>query len=210
MQKKILIIDPFVKQPVNNCFNRLVDLLPAKLYLYQPALFPLDLYTSAQVDAYLVLGSASHVSEKLSWHISLQNFLLAELKNNKPVLGLCFGHQLLAHAFGAQVKFLHPNQDKLLGSRIISWQNENFNLGITHRQAVTKLSSELIPLMPTNAFGFDLIQHKNYLFTGCQAHPEASEQFLSHDCQVTDFSLRQKILFDSSRFLMTWYQKYLQ
>ena len=210
MTKKILIIDPFVKQPVNNCFNRLVDLLPARLYLYQPAFFPMDLYTVPLVDAYIVLGSATHISEKLSWHFSLKDFLLSELKANKPVLGLCFGHQLLGHAFGGNVDFLHQDQGKLLGSRIIAWENNQYALGITHRQAVTSLSSHLTSLMPQNTFGYDLIQHNSLPFLGCQAHPEASEQFLSHDCQIQDYSQRQNILQDSGQFLMKWYQKFVQ
>lgn len=210
MQKKILIIDPFVKQPVNNCFNRLVDLLPAKLYLYQPAFFPMDLYTVPKVDAYIILGSATHISEKLPWHLSLKDFLVTELKVGKAVLGLCFGHQLLGHAFGGHVDFLHHDQAKLLGSRIVSWENKQYSLGITHRQAVTILSSDLVSLMPQNTFGYDLIRHNSLPFLGCQAHPEASEQFLSHDCQISDYSQRQKILHDSRQFLLKWYQNFVQ
>lgn len=210
MTKKILIIDPFVKQPVNNCFNRLVDLFPAKLYLYQPAFFPMDLYKIPTVDAYIILGSATHVSEKAQWHLSLKDFILSELKNKKPVLGICFGHQLIAQAFGATVEFLNDDESKLLGARYINWEGHTYQLGISHRQGVTTLSSELIEIMPRTIFGFDFIQHKTLPFIGCQPHPEASEQFLQHDCFIDDYSLKQNIIQDSGKFLKRWYQKFVQ
>ncbi len=210
MNKKILVIDPFVKQPVNNCYNRLIDLLPAKLYIYQPAFFPMDLYSMPTVDAYIILGSASHVHENIPWHISLKDFLHSELKANKPVLGLCFGHQLMAHHFGATVQFLHKDESKILGSRTINWNNKPYNLGISHKQGITKLSPELMELMPGSNFGFDLVKHTTLPFLGCQAHPEASEQFLLNDCQVNDYSKRQSIMDDGGKFLLHWYQKIIQ
>lgn len=206
---KLLIIDPFVKQPVNNCFNRLCDLFNAKLYLYQPAFFPFDLYTIPQVDAYIVLGSASHVHEKLNWHQSLSHFLHLELQNNKPVLGLCFGHQLIANYYGCSVDFLHQNQDKIIGSRLIEWGENTYELGVTHRQSVLTLSNEIISLSSKTEFGHDIIKHKTFPFLGCQAHPEASNQFLQSDCQIVDYKKREKIIDESSKFLLTWFREYL-
>lgn len=203
---KILIIDPFIKQPVNNCFNRLTDLFNSKLYLYQPAFFPFDLYTIPKVDAYIMLGSASHVHEKLSWHQQLSHFLDLELKSNKPVLGLCFGHQLMSDYYGAKVEFIYSNQEKIVGSRSINWENKSYQLGVTHRQAVIELSSNLLPLSPKSSAGFDMVKHATLPFWGCQAHPEASENFLIHDCQIQDFQQRQKILDDSASFLKSWMQ----
>ena len=206
--KNILIIDPFVKQPVNNCFNRLVDLLPVKSFLFQPAFFPMNLYNLPHVDGYIVLGSATHVYEKLPWQLSLSDFLLSELKNNKPVLALCFGHQLLAHAFGAEIDFLYPNQDKVTGHRIMTLDNNEYYIGVSHRQAVSALSKDLIPLIAKNNFGYDLISHATLPFLGCQGHPEASDQFLRNDCNISDYDLRDKIIKSSSNFLLKWIQKY--
>lgn len=205
MDKKILIIDPFVKQPTNNCFNRLVNLLPAKLFIYQPAFFPMELFTLPIVDAYIVLGSASHIYENLKWHDTLKEFLLSELKNHKPVLGLCFGHQLLSHAFGSELHFIFPDQKKLTGSRTIHWENEKYELGVTHRQGIKQLSPEL-----ESIYKYDLIQHKTLPFLGCQAHPEASDQFLTNDCLIADSTQRRQILHDSEQFLIRWYQKFIQ
>lgn len=210
MIKKILVIDPFIKQPVNNCYNRLVDLLPAKLYLFQPAFFPMDLYCMPPVDAYIILGSASHVHENIPWHISLKDFIVSELKAKKAVLGLCFGHQLIGHHFGAKVEFLHKDESKILGSRPVIWNNQSYTLGISHKQGITKLSNELEELMPGSKLGFDLIRHKTLPFLGCQAHPEASEKFLLNDCQIKDYSVRKNILDQSSKFLLNWYQNFIQ
>jgi len=208
--KKILIIDPFIKQPVNNCFNRLVDLLPAKLYLFQPAFFPQQLYSLPTVDAYIVLGSASHVFENLTWQNALSHFLISELETGKPVLGLCFGHQLISHHFGALVKFVHDDQQKISGSREIMFDNLVFEMGVTHRQAVMSLSANLKShCLPHALLGYDLISHKTLPFLGAQSHPEASDQFLRDECGINDYAIRQKILSSSAEFINYWYKTYL-
>lgn len=55
-------------------------------------------------DAYIVTGSASGVYERTSWMLELQDFLRAAKETGARLLGICFGHQLLADTFGGHVE----------------------------------------------------------------------------------------------------------
>lgn len=55
----------------------------------------------AECDAYVVTGSAAGVYDDLPWIAPLKAFLV-EAKD-RPTVGVCFGHQVMAEAFGGKV-----------------------------------------------------------------------------------------------------------
>lgn len=54
-------------------------------------------------DAYLITGSKDSVYDDLPWIDELVVFLRRVLAAGKKVIGICFGHQLMAHFFGGRV-----------------------------------------------------------------------------------------------------------
>lgn len=52
--------------------------------------------------AYLVTGSAAGVYDDLPWIAPLKQFLI-EAKGKAKLVGVCFGHQVMAEAFGGRV-----------------------------------------------------------------------------------------------------------
>lgn len=203
MTKQIAIIDPYIRTPVVSCFNRLVDIIGAPSTYHMPHLMGLETLQKEKenTSAYIILGSASNVEDNLPWHAPLASFIAEELKNGKPVLGCCFGHQLMCHYFGSSVDFYHENQDKLLGARKITitkdfWnikQGEVFHFPVTHRQFVKSLGPDLISV--GEGLPNDIVIHKSLPFIGTQGHPEASDYFCEVDIQVLspdDKSLGQK------------------
>jgi GMP synthase (glutamine-hydrolysing) len=57
----------------------------------------------ATADAYLVTGSQHSVYDPLPWIARLAEFCRSAMAAGRPVIGICFGHQLLAHFFGGRV-----------------------------------------------------------------------------------------------------------
>ncbi|MDB5456436.1 MAG: glutamine amidotransferase class-I [Caulobacter sp.] len=53
-------------------------------------------------DAYVITGSSAGVYDDLPWIAPLTDFLRAA-KGQVPLVGVCFGHQIMAEAFGGQV-----------------------------------------------------------------------------------------------------------
>ena len=57
-----------------------------------------------ECDAWIISGSRAGVYEDRPWIAALQDFARAALDAGVPQVGVCFGHQLLAHALGGRTE----------------------------------------------------------------------------------------------------------
>ena len=69
-------------------------------YLVSGGIFPQDIN---ECDAYLITGSPRSVYEDLPWIARLQDFVRECHCAGKPLVGICFGHQVIARALGGTV-----------------------------------------------------------------------------------------------------------
>ena len=67
-------------------------------YDVQAGVLPAD---PAECDAYVVTGSSAGVYDDLPWIEPLKAFLVEA--REQPLVGVCFGHQVMAEAFGGKV-----------------------------------------------------------------------------------------------------------
>jgi GMP synthase-like glutamine amidotransferase len=216
MTNQIAIIDPFVNGPAVNCFNSLVNLLGVKATYHMPGPYGVDslIREAAQSKAYIVLGSASHIHQELPWHKPLADFLLEELKKNKPVLGCCFGHQIMCHALGAKVEYHVTEETKQMGTRNISitedfWnfeKGESFLLGVTHKQVVRNLPKSLRSV--GHGLENDIVIHESLPFMGTQAHPEASDFFCTTDITNLNSLEINEVKKDGGRLIQKFFQHF--
>ena len=54
-------------------------------------------------DGWLITGSRHGAYEKLDWMLSLESFIRTLYEAKKPLVGICFGHQIIAQALGGLV-----------------------------------------------------------------------------------------------------------
>ncbi len=105
-----------------------------------------------------------------------------------PILGICYGMQLLAKFFGGTVikSNVHEygnaqvvlSSDKSKGDLLFSDIPRRFNVWMSHSDTITKIPDGFKVLASSNAFGFEkypaaICDFKNKIF-GLQFHPEVT------------------------------------
>ena len=62
-----------------------------------------ELPRPASAAAFIVTGSASSVTERAPWMLRAEAYLREVVRAEAPLLGICFGHQLIGQALGGEV-----------------------------------------------------------------------------------------------------------
>jgi GMP synthase-like glutamine amidotransferase len=118
----------------------------------------------------IISGSPYNIDDNQQW-IKQEKSVLQDLlkKNHPPILGLCFGHQILADIYGGKIA---KHTKHLTGNvPLIISKNESYITYTNHEQYVSKLPENA----KTIAFGPDnipyIIEYKKNVY-GVQSHPE--------------------------------------
>lgn len=183
--KSIAIIDCSINTPSIVCFNRMQMASPIKLTYHHASKFGLESLKMAPANGYVILGSYSNVEDRYPWQRDLAGFAEEKLKQGTPVMGVCFGHQLMADRFGC---WIEPNSEdrktSFEGTRKIEIKTNRFGiepkqteLFVAHKFQIKKLSDQIEVIATSEDCPYDGIQHKTLPFVGFQAHPEGSTTF---------------------------------
>jgi GMP synthase-like glutamine amidotransferase len=177
----LFVIDPGTCVPELECFNAIARKSPVGTSYHLPALFGLESLADPHQGVcagIVVLGSRSSVTECSPWQKKLEVWLEKKMQAGVPLLGICYGHQLLAHMFGGRVDFIgHKHK----GTREISLQSDlalqreaqTGPLVVSHEEYVVQLPSDLVSWGTSELYQNEALRSKSLSIWGVQAHPEA-------------------------------------
>ncbi|HKU39834.1 MAG TPA: glutamine amidotransferase [Polyangiales bacterium] len=129
----------------------------------------------------VISGSSAMVTDRADWSERTAEWLREAVQLELPILGICYGHQLLAHALGGVVEY-NPYgrhigtvdvtlREEAKSDRLFGAFREALHVPVSHRQAVTKLPDGAVLLAeaagdPIHAF------RVGKSAWGVQFHPE--------------------------------------
>ena len=131
-----------------------------------------------EVDAYLITGSKSSVYDDKPWIADLEDFVRDLAARKKKLVGICFGHQLVAQALGGKTEKSPKGWGVGLHSHIFSkkpdWHDQgssSFDILVTHQDQVVELAKDAEVLAGSEFCKNAVCQLGNHILT-FQGHPE--------------------------------------
>lgn len=149
----------------------------------------------------VITGSPAMVSERAAWSEATAAWIAQAVDADVPLLGVCYGHQLLAHALGGQVGY-HPGGREtgtrnvaLLDSAetdpLFSKLPRQFLAQLTHKQSVLALPPGAVLLGQSDFEAHQAFRVGNNAW-GVQFHPEFSDQIMKAYLEVQYPDLKQE------------------
>ena len=137
-----------------------------------PNNFSLDLLE--KYEAFILSGRRKN--EKKINEIN-SKIIIHSIKNNKKLLGICYGSEILSLTLGGTIRKLQSPQ-KGMEEILIQTKNDLINNKITvfesHGFEISKLPNSLISLASSRNCSHEIIQYKGEPIFGTQFHPEMS------------------------------------
>ncbi len=141
----------------------------------QQSQFPDDIN---KYDFYLTTGSRASVYENLEWIHQLINFIQELDRQKKKLIGICFGHQLMAMACGGKVeKSKNGWGIGVAENRVIAhpaWMKEKpgeIKILTSHQDQIIDLPDDTLVIAESDFCPFFIVQWGNH-FLSIQGHPE--------------------------------------
>lgn len=145
------------------------------------------------VSSVIITGSPAMVTNLDPWSVATSLWIKEIAQKNIPILGICYGHQLLAQTFGGSVGYHELGEEKgevkieltEAGKKdpLFSVLPESFLAYAAHFQTVTQLPKNAIVLARNDFEPFHAVAYGEKIW-GVQFHPECTDQFLCEaSCQ---------------------------
>ncbi len=134
-------------------------------------------------DAYLITGSRHGAYEELPWIRQLARLVCEIEKQRKPLVGICFGHQLIARALGGVVEKAAQGWGVGVHTATLlapaPWMEEqtgDFSLVVSHQDQVLRLPERAELIAGSTFCPVAMFRIADHVFA-MQAHPEFSREY---------------------------------
>ena len=136
-----------------------------------------------EVDAYVITGSKLRVYDDVAWIKQLGQFVQRLHREKKKLVGICFGHQMVAHFLGGRTEKsdngwgVGVHQSKFTEAAIKYGEaGSSFNLVCSHQDQVIEPAPTSVVLASSEFCPFSMLQIEDHILT-LQGHPEFKREF---------------------------------
>lgn len=189
-RRRLLVIDPSTRSSETRGIETIAGHWPGEVVVLWPALCPGDgpePGTGYEFDAAVLMGSRASVHDGLAWETALTAWMEPLLQGaiRLPLLGICFGHQLIAHAAGGAVGFAREDRSKLVGIADSALRTSSLlrdgslRVVVSHREEVKSLPVGFRCTAFRDGIVADGLEHETLPIFSFQFHPEADDAFLA-------------------------------
>ena len=183
--KSLMVIDPSLIEPEIQSYNHISSRSPVPTTYHLPALFdPKSMdKVIGETCGIILMGSVASVYDKHEWLTNIHSIMEQAFAHHIPTLGICFGHQFIAHMFGGTIDSLW-NDEKKKGARPVKLNSHSIleesaegYLVYSHRESITICPSDFDISISSYMVKIDGITHRSKPIWGVQPHIEATDAF---------------------------------
>ena len=134
-------------------------------------------------EGYIITGSKKSVYDDEAWIRELESFVVKLHEQQKPLVGICFGHQLVAQALGGKTEPAAVGWGVGVHSAEVVSQQEYMQPAIvspkflvSHKDQVTQLPKNAELLASSEFCPFSMFQIEQHIFC-MQGHPEFRPEY---------------------------------
>lgn len=134
-------------------------------------------------DAYLTTGSRFSAYDDADWIHTLKNFVRRIHEANKPFVGICFGHQIMAEALGGKVAKAETgwgvgvhNVEAIKSELWMRPEQSNCRLQYMHQDQVAQLPEGVVVIGRSDHCPVAMFRVGASML-GIQAHPEFTKEY---------------------------------
>jgi GMP synthase-like glutamine amidotransferase len=117
----------------------LTRFLPEASFVIVPIAYGADFPDPSDYDGFVLPGSEVGVYDETPWMGPLGDYLRQLRDLSKPLLGICFGHQMMAHSFGGHAA--KAEYGMCVGRRRFVVEGTELDVSVMHQDQVLTLSS---------------------------------------------------------------------
>jgi GMP synthase (glutamine-hydrolysing) len=101
-------------------------------------------------DAFVITGSSSSVTERAPWMLRAEELVRAIVAARAPLLGICFGHQMVAQALGGEV-LRNPRGREIGTVRLSRLGDDPIFMGLPRTFDVNESHVDVVERLPPGA-----------------------------------------------------------
>lgn len=145
-----------------------------------------------ECDLIIITGSRRNVSMWEPWMDEVARLIQT---SSVPILGICFGHQIIAASFGGRV--VRADETSAFVSEVTYDDGRVINALFTHQDHVVD-AGEMIPIASTDHCSIAACRHPDRPILTVQYHPEAVSAVIEEALRIGEMTQQERDQFDLS------------